>query len=531
MAARPALSTSVVALSTVLLLSACGGGDGGSGDGATVEGQDFVAVLATDPGNLDPLMSASTAGRQLFSVYYDSLVYATDDGSIVSGLATSWEQTPTSVTFTLAEGITCADGSPFTATDAADNVAFVADPANGSPLLGVLVQPGTTTSADDAARTVTVTTPQPDGLLLAEMSGLFMVCRSGLDDHDSIASAGAGTGPYELTEAVANDHYSFAPRPDYTWGPDGQTMSGAGHPAQVTFRIVPNQGTIANLLLSGEVNYASVRGPDADRVPDSFSAIDTHVPSGEVWFNQGAGRPTADPAVREALVTGVDRAAMAKVATGGNGQDVTSLITLPPNPCGTSSSLSDSLPAVDQDRARQLLDGAGWTAGSDGVRTKDGQRLSLTLVYDALGLTSRTAGIEYLATQWQALGVDVDVRVMPDAQISEVLFSTGEWDVTATPFTFNLPSQLVGFVSGPASPEGANFAAIDNPAYQAAVAEAGPLVGADSCPAWNDAERALVEAFNPAPLFEDVERTFYDKAELSAPGLQLWGTSIRMLGS
>lgn len=530
MAARPALSTSVVLLSTVLLAGACGGADDGSGEGGTVEGSDFVAVLATDPGNLDPLMSASTAGRQLFSVFYDSLVYATDDGTIVSGLATSWEQTPSSVTFTLAEGITCADGSPFTATDAADNVAFVADPANGSPLLGVLVQPGTTTSADDEARTVTVTTPQPDGLLLAEMSGLFMVCRSGLDDHDSIASAGAGTGPYELTEAVANDHYGFAARDEYTWGPDGQTMSGAGHPAQITFRIVPNQGTIANLLLSGEVNYASVRGPDAQRVPDDFATIETRVPSGEVWFNEAAGRPTADPLVREALVTGVDRAAMAEVATGGNGQETSSLITLPPNPCRTGDTLGDSLPDVDQDRARQLLDSAGWRAGAEGVRSKAGQPLRLTLVYDALGLASRSAGIEYLATQWEALGVDVDVQVMPDAQISEVLFSTGAWDVTATPFTFNLPSQLVGFVSGPASPEGANFAAIDNQAYQTAVAEAAPLVGADSCPAWQDAERALVEAFNPAPLFEDVERTFYDGAELSAPGLQIWPSSIRMLG-
>ena len=48
--------------------------------------------------------------------------------------------------------------------------------------------------------------------------------------------------------------------------------------------------------------------------------------------------------------------------------------------------------------------------------------------------TSRTAGMEYLATQWKALGADVDVQVMPDAQVSEVLFSTGAWDITATPF-------------------------------------------------------------------------------------------------
>jgi peptide/nickel transport system substrate-binding protein len=363
------------------------------------------------------------------------------------------------------------------------------------------------------------------------MSGVFVICRSGLDDHDSVAAAGAGTGPYELTEAVANDHYSFAPRADYTWGPDGQTMTGEGHPGQIQVRIVPNQGTIANLLLSGEVNYASVRGQDAQRVPDSFEAIETPVPAGELWFNENDGRPTADPAVREALVAGVDRDAFAKVATGGTGREVSSLITLAPNPCGATSDLSGSLPEVDQDRARQLLDDAGWVPGADGIRAKDGQPLSLRLVYDALGLSSRSSGIEYLASQWGELGVDVDVQVMPDAQISEVLFSTGEWEVTATPFTFNLPSQLVGFVSGPASPEGANFAAMDNPAYQTAVAEALPLVGEDSCPAWNQAERALVESFNPAPMFEDVERTFYDKAEVTAPGLQIWPTSIRMLDS
>ena len=72
------------------------------------------------------------------------------------GLAESWEETPTSVTYTLKDGITCADGTPLTASTVADNFSFVADPANQSPLLGLYVPPGITAEADDAARTVTL---------------------------------------------------------------------------------------------------------------------------------------------------------------------------------------------------------------------------------------------------------------------------------------------------------------------------------------------------------------------------------------
>ena len=73
---------------------------------------------------------------------YETLVYLAPDGEIRAGLAESWEETPTSVTYTLKEGITCGDGSELTATTVAENFSFVADPANQSPLLGVHVPPG-----------------------------------------------------------------------------------------------------------------------------------------------------------------------------------------------------------------------------------------------------------------------------------------------------------------------------------------------------------------------------------------------------
>ena len=519
-----------IAMSLALPLAACGASSSSSSSsGAPVDGRAFAMGLATDPGTLDPTMSSSTAARQIFTLFYDSLVYGKDDGTFVPGLAERWTSTANSVTFTLKKNVTCSDGSPFTATDVADNIKYIAEPKNGSPLLSVLVQPGTTTKADDASGVVTVTTAAADGLLLGEISGLYMLCRSGLKDHKSVTQKGAGTGPYNLTEVVPGDHYTFTPRKDYTWGPDGQSMSGKGVPTSATVRIIPNQATIANLLRSGELNYAGVTGPDAKRVPAGFKSIKTLDTSGEIWFNERAGHAGADPAVRQALVTAVDRVAFSKVATGGTGQPSTGLITLAPNPCVATDTVGPNLPKPEPTKAMQILDSAGWVKGSDGVRAKAGRKLELKLVYAATGLSARTAGLEFLTSQWQAVGAKVDLQMVPPAQLDTILFSTGAWDATATAFTFNLPSQLVGFVSGPTSPDGANFANIQNADYTKAVGLARPLVGDKSCPQWSQAEESLVKSYNPAPLFNDVIQNFYTDVQITAPALQIWGSSIRML--
>ena len=100
-------------------------------------GGTFVDVLPSDPGNLDPQMSVFSSTLNASAFAYDTLLYQAVDGEVTSGLAESWEETATSVTYTLTEGITCGDGTPLTASTVADNFRFVADPANQSPQLGV----------------------------------------------------------------------------------------------------------------------------------------------------------------------------------------------------------------------------------------------------------------------------------------------------------------------------------------------------------------------------------------------------------
>jgi peptide/nickel transport system substrate-binding protein len=64
--------------------------------------------------------------------------------------------------------------------------------------------------------------------------------------------------------------------------------------------------------------------------------------------------------------------------------------------------------AYDPDKAKALLDEAGWVEGSDGIREKDGQKLSLVGV-----VISSQELLEYLGPKLQAVGVDLKIELVP----------------------------------------------------------------------------------------------------------------------
>lgn len=509
-------------------VAGCGGSDSGGSAEPAPAGGTYVLAIGDDPGNLDPSMTVLTVTRAVSRLAYDSLINYDADGNVVSQLATEWETTPTSATFTLDPEATCSDGSPFTPTDAADNITYIADPENRSELLGTYVDPGTTATADDEAGTVTVEAPARDAFLLNKLANVFMVCRAGLDDHDRLADRTIGTGPWVLEEAVADDHYTYSRRDDYTWGPDGQTLEGAGVPDEVDVQVIGNQTTTANLLLSGEVNQAAVIGSDSARLRDAeLESYESATPGGETWFNQAAGRPTEDPLVREALTTGTDIEAVREVAVAEGGGASTGLVTVDPKPCDTDT-VSGNLPEYDVERANQLLDEAGWVAGDDGVRTQDGQPLELTFLYEASAGASVTAAAELLAEQWGELGVDTQLQGVSSTQLEELVFGTGAWDAGWLSVTTNLPSPLVPFLSGAVPPDGINFAHIDNPVYNRTSEQAAQSVGEEACALWAEGEEALFTQLDVVPMFDLYVSTFFSNAEATITTDELWGSSLRL---
>ncbi|TDD69274.1 ABC transporter substrate-binding protein [Jiangella aurantiaca] len=497
-----------LAAALAVVLAACGGSDGGDGPSEAggnaepvVDGT-FTTAVAADPGNLHPHLTVLAATRAIDNYLYDKLVYFTVDGEELPWLAESWEVTPTTVTYTLRDGVTCTDGTPLTATDVAANFQFVVDEANVSPVRGVLVPAEMTATADDAARTVTITTPAPDPFLLQSTGDLFIACKAGLDDPSLLEEDGIGTGMFELTEVVRDDHYTFQRRDDYTWGPDGRTAVEPGTPATVNIRVIANESTAANLLLSGELNAASVVGPDRQRLEQQYEQVTMRAVVGELFFNQAAGNPGADDAVRAALAQALDFEELMSVITGGYGQRSEALAVIDPVACRYDA-VDGHLPAQDSEAAAAALDAAGWTAGSDGVRSKDGASLQLELIYNSTRGDTTAAAAELIAATWTELGVAATTRGLPPTEYNEVVFGTGSWGAALLPVNLRLPSQMVPFLSGPPPADGGvNLASIDNPGYAAAVAEAMTLPGQEGCDKWQEAEEALF-AENDVLIFAD----------------------------
>ncbi|WP_193608744.1 ABC transporter substrate-binding protein [Nocardioides lijunqiniae] len=518
---------------TSALLAGCGGGDGsgggGGGGGDVVDGGTFTMSLSQDPGNLDPQMSAGSALFTVTQFAYDPLLSVNpDSGEIESALATEWSAEGTTVSLTLAKGITCADGTEMTPTLVADNLNFVGDPKNQSPFLGTFLPAEAKATGDDAAGTVTIELAAPAPFVLNGLASLPMVCPSGLEDRKSLAQGTSGTGPYELTEAAPGESYTYSIRDGYTWGPNGATTDTEGLPDEVVIKITENETTAANLLLSGEINAAQVLGPDAKRLQGAklYEATTSGI-IGEQWYNHAEGRATSDPAVRMALTQAVDLDELQKVLTSGTGGPATTLAVSEPTSC-PGDSVSGSLPAHDPDAAADLLEQAGWTEGDDGVRTKDGKPLELVFLYQNNTGAGGAAASELAVQQWKELGAKVTATAQNETTLTGTIFGAGDWDISWVSLNVNAPDQLVPFMSGPAAPDGTNFAAIANDEYDAAVKDVMSTPGVEGCDAWLEAESKLIAAADIVPFANNSVTTFGNGAEFQTPG-NLVPTSIRMM--
>jgi peptide/nickel transport system substrate-binding protein len=115
----------------------------------------------------------------------------------------------------------------------------------------------------------------------------------------------------------------------------------------------------------------------------------------------------ADKAVRKAIAYGLDRQDL--VARVLAGQSSVSDSVIPP----ISPFYNAATPkyAYDPDRARSILDGAGWTVGSDGIRVKGGQRLSLKYQSTNAGLRLKTMPL--VKDQLAKVGIEVNIDQVP----------------------------------------------------------------------------------------------------------------------
>lgn len=524
----------------VLTVAACGGAGGSvssGGNGNTpgssqyASGKTLTMVLPADPGSLDPDLTSLSVALETDFFLYDSLINIAPDGSLQSGLATTWSGTTTSATFTLKKGVTCSDGTPLTASDVADNINFIGNPKNASSRVGVWAPPGATAKGDDATGTVTVTSQVPDAFLVRDVGSAQIVCPNGMKDRNTLKENADGTGMYTLTSAVPGSQYTLTLRKGYDWGPGGFSSATSGVPATVVLKVVSNMTTAANLLLSGQANLAQVIGPDEQRLQAGKLYTQNVVsPLGELWFNEKQGMPGSDPTVRKALTEALQLSQLGQVVTSGTGKPATGLVAPALSPC-KGNTIGSNLPGYNLSAAKAALDAAGWKAGPGGAREKNGVKLTMPVYYPTSLGTGITAGAQLVQQNWSSLGVQVTLRGITDAELDTMIVGgQAAWGAGFIPLSLTSPSQLVPFVSGPTPPKGTNFAFISNSGYTADVSKAAATAGAAGCTYWNAAEIALFKNVDLVPFVDSATPTFAKGAVFELSQGSVVPSSLRMLG-
>jgi peptide/nickel transport system substrate-binding protein len=523
------VAVAAATLAAALALTACSSPAGGSGGGTdVVSGGTFSVALNDDPGSLSPLTGVSLVQRALVAFGYDSLAYTTPEGEVIPWLADSWEVTGTSIAYTLKDGITCADGTDFTAETAAANISYQADAANGTFWFGSSITADMTAAAEGNVLTITSATNNP--FLLEGTGSIEMVCQAGLDDPETLTDATNGTALYALSDSNPGSEYTYTKRDGYTWGPDGVTSDTEGLPDEILGRVITDEATAANLLLSGELNAASVVGADRARLDSAGLETESLLnPIGEMLFNERADRPTADVRVRQALTLALDRDAVGELVTDGNAVESVSLVNQIPLTC-VAGGPEWTLPDTDVEAAGELLDEAGYELGSDGLRSKDGEPLTIRFIYDA-GTPSHGAAAEEVQQEWNELGITTDLVAEDPAGWSTDLYQSYDWDTGFIQLAPSSPVVLSLFFLGETSENGGyNFMAVSNPEYNTLATEAFTAESADeACGIWKQAEAELIERVDIFPLAETETPMYLSGVTLDRPGA-IAPTTIRMLG-
>ncbi len=223
-----------------------------------------------------------------------------------------------------------------------------------------------------------------------------------------------GTGPYVLTHWDPGTALTFTSR--------GLALSHRlGKPAvdSVVLRVMPDKNDAITALSNGQIQAIAQDGLDAGdaAVLDAFPGVQPHYTPGHAWeqltFNLD-NAALADPAVRQAFAYALNRNALNDDVF--NGKAEVALSQVPSWSWAYRSGLLSY--EFNPAQAEQTLDRAGWRRGADGVRAKDGQRLSFR--YWSTPAAFRPSLMAMIKDELAAVGIELVPDVFPSSVFFDV---------------------------------------------------------------------------------------------------------------
>jgi peptide/nickel transport system substrate-binding protein len=425
-----------LALSLASLLTACGTGTGTSGAGASAtpkQGGSLKIAIDSDPVCLDPQQSTLIASAVINRQVVDSLIAQDPDtGKFVSWLADRWQASDDakSFTFHLRSGVTFSDGTPVDANAVKANFDSIIAAGAKSPYGSQYLLGYKGTQVKDA-HDFTVTFDQPNAQFLMAAStptlGLLSTASLKTSLADRCTGKGlVGSGPFTFSSYTKDSSTTLVKRTGYKWASALAKHSGDAYLDKVTYSVVTEPSVRSGSLKSGQVDVATTIQPQDETTLKSggytlLSRVNPGIVIGAAP-NLKSSKILQDADVRKAVQLAIDRQQITDTVLS-KSYGVASSILGDTTPGYTD--LSASLKA-DPDQAGKLLDADGWKKGSDGIRQKNGKKLSISLLY-----FYQANVVEAVQQQLRAVGIDLKLKEVTAAEYATDS-AKGDYDLRST---------------------------------------------------------------------------------------------------
>lgn len=408
-----------LALSALLMLTACGGGQtspgtapsANPGDAATpppasaqqttvdvkapADKDNIVAIIDTEPSSLDPHNLNMVTGFTISKHVLDRLFVADAEYNVTPSLAEEYEWIDdTTLRVKIREGVKFTDGDPLTAED----VVYTIQRAAAKPQSANTFAPfdaENTKAIDEYTVEIKTKYPYPNAILVLASGRAGIVSQKSIEEmgEDAYGRAPVGSGKFIVTNWVAGDRIEMTRNDEY-WGEKPAYKD-------LTWRIITESASRAMEVETGGADVIfKVSGEDVDRlkanpevnVYQGSSATMNHIVINSVNFDT-----LKDPKVREAMHMALDMNALVQVAYKGYGQVATSLV-----PAVTPMYSNVATTPYDPEGAKALLAESGFDTSTE---------IKLNIYKN----TQIEAVAEMLCNMWNAIGLNVQIEMMDRA--------------------------------------------------------------------------------------------------------------------
>ena len=493
------LFVSIVLL--VLVLSACAGGAVPATEPAAEGGGTVVLVIPEEPAGLNRYLADAAIVYQVSDATVIGLTTPNEKGEYTPRLAAelpALSEDNKTVTWKLREGLKWSDGEPITSDDIKFTWEAVSNPNSGAynATAGFNLIESIDTP-DDLTAVVHYTEPFV-GYLGQFSAALLPRHATGNPEEMSTWEYNmkpVAAGPFVVSDWRSGESITMQRNPNYY-------EAGKPYLDTLVFRIVPEAATQSAMMQQGEAHVHLWPGEDKKDYDAVMAGTAEQVLVPGIWnmvldFNlskPGDDDPSAaephpilgDIRVRQAISHAIDYDTLINEVM--NGQ-----VSPSTNPFAYGWYKCD-IPRMynfDVEKARQLLEEAGWVEGDDGIRVaqgaefaEDGTRLSLELQgYTNFEPLERTE--QFIVENLKAIGVEANIQNY-DFSIIFGSFAdgsprmTGDYDMLIFDRGYYLEphgdvesSYLSTNIPSAESPDGGNYFRWQNPAADEAIAAAG----------------------------------------------------------